>query len=78
MNIKDLRGEDGSFSEDKVNDLINQFTDIKGKNEISVPSMKFCSVCNFILKSNIDLYSIVTALIRVSLLMRKVVGISPL
>jgi hypothetical protein len=33
MNIKDLRGEDGSFSEDKVNDLINQFTDIKGKNE---------------------------------------------
>jgi hypothetical protein len=46
--------------------------------EISVPSMKFCSVCNFILKSNIDLYSIVTALIRVSLLMRKVVGISPL
>jgi hypothetical protein len=33
--------------------------------------MKFCSVCNFILKSNIDLYSIVTALIRVSLLMRK-------
>jgi hypothetical protein len=33
MNIKDLRGDDGSFSEDKVNDLINQFTDIKGKNE---------------------------------------------
>jgi hypothetical protein len=26
MNIKDLRGDDGSFSEDKVNDLINQFT----------------------------------------------------
>jgi hypothetical protein len=31
MNIKDLRGEDGSFSEDKVNDLINQFTDLNTK-----------------------------------------------
>jgi hypothetical protein len=33
MDIKDLRGEDGSFSEDKVGDLINKFTDLKGKNE---------------------------------------------
>ena len=31
MNIKDLRGDDGSFSEDKVNDLINQFTDLNTK-----------------------------------------------
>jgi hypothetical protein len=28
--------------------------------EISVPSMKFCSVCNFILKSNIDLLFLVS------------------
>jgi hypothetical protein len=33
MDIKDLRGYDGSFSEDKVGDLINKFTDLKGKNE---------------------------------------------
>jgi hypothetical protein len=33
MDIKDLRGDDGSFSEDKVGDLINKFTDLKGKNE---------------------------------------------
>jgi hypothetical protein len=33
MDIKDLRGDDGSFSEDKVGDLINKFTELKGKNE---------------------------------------------
>jgi hypothetical protein len=31
MDIKDLRGEDGSFSEDKVGDLINKFTDLNTK-----------------------------------------------
>jgi hypothetical protein len=31
MDIKDLRGDDGSFSEDKVGDLINKFTDLNTK-----------------------------------------------
>jgi hypothetical protein len=31
VDIKDLRGDDGSFSEDKVGDLINKFTDLNTK-----------------------------------------------
>jgi hypothetical protein len=33
MDIKDLRGDDGSFSEDKINELVGKFTEIKGENE---------------------------------------------
>jgi hypothetical protein len=43
----------------------------------SIVCRKFCRVCNFTLKSNIDLYSMTTELIRVVLLIRKVAGIKP-